>query len=100
MLFASCDKLEESACDTKRPLHDLPWLKEQQLQIHKGEIALYKYNGDDVFLVDDCHQCPDASIFVYDCTGNVICEFGGLASVNTCPDFHDQATLIEILFKK
>lgn len=56
-------------------------------------IKSYRYKGQVVFLVEDtCTQCADLMAEVYDCTGKAICQFGGIAGLNTCPDFSTTAT--------
>ncbi len=36
---------------------------------------------------------------VYNCQGQVICQFGGIAGLNTCPDFYDTATDKKVIWK-
>ncbi len=94
----------ESICFTNNPLEDLPWLKEIKTFIELnenaagGEIIAYKYNGEDVFLVDDCYNCADKMVLIYDCSGQIICKFGGIAGINTCPDFFETATDSTMLY--
>lgn len=64
------------------------------------EIYAYKYKGDTVFLVSStCEQCADMMAHVYSCKGKTICQFGGIAGLNTCPDFSDLATNRELVWK-
>lgn len=105
----SCeDQLElsnDQACNVDNPLEDLPWLKEMKLTIQLrmspagAQIIQYTYQGDYVFWVDLCYQCADGLIEVYNCTGEVICEFGGIDGRNTCPDFETEATDSTMLFQ-
>lgn len=82
-----------SSCGVSNPLYELPWLSdirtsyEQSASATKRKIFQYTYHGEVVFLIDPCTGCADGSQFVYDCSGNEICEFGGIAGLNTCPDF-------------
>jgi len=91
-------------CGTTNTLEDLAWLKEIKTTMEMnanatgGQIVAYKYNGADVFMIDDCYNCADKAILVYNCDGEVICEFGGISGQNTCPDFNDQATDSLMLF--
>ena len=98
------DKKEDWNCDTANPLEDIPWLKE--IKLHMGismraagsQIIRYKYKGGFVFWIDRCYGCVDDLITVYNCQGDVICEFGGIAGLNTCIDFHSEATDSTMLF--
>jgi hypothetical protein len=87
---------DEQSCNTDAPLEDLNWLKELKETLESNTmqslILQYKYNGEDVFFVDPCYGCPDGMSTVYNCEGEILCSFGGFAGINTCPDFHSQAT--------
>jgi len=80
------------------PLEDLQWLNniktsfEQSSSAVKKKIYQYTYNGNTVFLIDPCVSCPDGLQTVYDCSGNTVCEFGGIAGLNTCPGFSENST--------
>lgn len=65
----------------------------------KGHIAQYYYKGQTVILIDDCSNCSDAMQVVYDCNGNELCQFGGIAGLNTCPDFKSSARFVKTLFE-
>ena len=58
----------------------------------KGKVVQYQYDSETVFLVNICNGCADNMTVVYNCAGDVRCEFGGIAGFNTCPDFTDIAT--------
>lgn len=59
-------------------------------------VKQYQYNNQNVFLIDNCLGCADAMQELYDCAGNSLCLFGGIAGFNTCPDFYDKATFIKV----
>jgi hypothetical protein len=61
-------------------------------------ITQYFYQGECVFLIDGCLQCNDNLTTVYDVNQDIICEFGGIAGVDTCPDFDTEATDETILW--
>jgi hypothetical protein len=74
----------------KDPLQELELLKNltnKPGNAPKKEIYLYDYKGVKVFLIDKCVNCPDGVAEVNDCDGNIICIFGGISEMNTCPDF-------------
>lgn len=105
LLMFACNKSDVgNACDTDDPLNDTPWLKDLKEQFDKDMsptrqiIIQYSYNGETVFYVDYCNLCSDALITVYDCEKNVVCEFGGTAGKNTCPDFTEKTTDKKILY--
>lgn len=59
---------------------------------NKGEVIQYNYNDETVFSINTCVECADAMTTVYNCAGETQCQFGGIAGLNTCPDFEDKAT--------
>jgi len=65
----------------------------------KSEVIRYKYNNQTVFYIDSCKGCADSMGVVYNCAGEVICQFGGIAGFNTCPDFFEKATSKKVLWK-
>lgn len=95
----------ETTCNVDIHLENLTWLKEiknsfeQSSSITKNEIVKYEYNNETVFLIDSCKDCADNLIVVYNCEGIVICEFGGIAGLNTCPDFETNAIKIAVLWE-
>ena len=94
----SCENNTPNICDVENPLEELTFLKEAKNTIDridcagKSTIVQYTYNSQIVFLVDICNQIADGQTFVYNCSGEVVCEFGGIAGINTCPDFNKNAT--------
>lgn len=99
--LVSCETKDDDinlTCDSDNPLEDIQWLKEkkQNLEIGMGmagwQIIRYRYKGDYVFWIDPCYQCTDGLVSVYNCSGEVICEFGGIDGRNTCIDFETEAS--------
>lgn len=94
----SCNKENKQVSDSGNPLTELEWLKniKQDLEISAkatgAQIIQYTYNQNTVFWIDGCHSCDDNLIEIYNYEGEVICEIGGIAGLNTCPDFLDTAT--------
>jgi hypothetical protein len=96
----SCKEKEHGpgACGTDDPLENIQWLKELKTSLELSakmagaQIILYRYHGEDVFWINDCYNCMDGLIQVYNCSGEVICQFGGIIGMNTCPDFFEEAT--------
>ena len=108
-VLAICCKDKEvnnKACNSDNPLEEISWLKEikDSFDLDMGpqrqQIIQYRYAGKDVFWVDNCFQCPDALVIVYDCEKNIVCEFGGIDGRNTCPDFEQNAKNKKILYDK
>lgn len=65
----------------------------------KAIIVQYHYNGQIVFLVDRCVDCADAMQVVYNCSGDELCKFGGIAGFNDCPNFFEIATDKTVIFQ-
>ena len=88
------------------PLQNIDWLKalvdNEALVNRVGSIRItqYTYKGNITFLIDDCfgEGCADNLATLYDCEKNKICEFGGIAGLNTCPDFEKEAIDKKVLF--
>ena len=111
LLFVSCEitvtenTYKDLVCKVEDPINDLEWLSDMvrtvQLSMRPtgSEIIQYIYKDQYVFYVDLCYQCPDGLIQVFNCEGEVICEFGGFGGLNTCPDFFESATDSTMLFR-
>jgi hypothetical protein len=65
----------------------------------KTEVIRYQYKGETVYYIDTCLGCADSMRQVYNCPGEVICQFGGIAGFNTCPDFESTATNKKVIWK-
>lgn len=95
----------EMICEVEVPTEDLAWLKEIKTNFEKSssaskkKIIQYNYKNETVFFVDSCNDCADNLTTVYNCQGLVICEFGGIAGLNTCPSFDTEATNKIILWE-
>jgi len=106
LVLSACNNDDESniTCSTDNPLEEISWLKEirdrfdMDMGPQRQMIIKYRYNEEDVFLIDDCYQCADNIITVYDCEKNIVCEFGGIDGRNTCPDFEQNTTNKVILY--
>ena len=107
LFFLSCTSGNEdlTTCGTNNPLEDIAWLKELKEGVEmsaspaKAIFIQYTYNDKTVFSIDTCADCTDNLIKVYNCDKEVICEFGGIEGLNTCPDFEQKATNKLILWE-
>ncbi len=106
LMFFGCNKEnnnDKNICYEKNPITELAWLKkivdEQSTNdYNKMIIKSYKYNDKNGFLIDHCIGCSDGLTVFYDCSGNTMCEFGGIDGKNTCPDFTSKSIEGEIIF--
>ncbi len=107
LVLVSCEKVFEIQKCSDNPLEEISVLKQlvaneeaQDPGESNGlEIIQYTYQNQIVYLVNDCiNNCADALTVVYDCDENIICEFGGIVGLNTCPDFETEATNSKVLF--
>jgi len=76
----------EALCD------DVTWLESTRAAMSKQElkweIHTNIYKGVRVFELTDCiSDRSDAMTVVYDCSGKLVCQFGGITGMNTCPDY-------------
>ena len=105
LLLASCknknpetEVLTSEVCTIENPLETIEWLKQtkESLEIRMipsgAQIIQYEYNGECVFWIDACYHCYDGLVVVYNANQDVICEFGSIAGLDTCPDFSTEAT--------
>jgi hypothetical protein len=82
----------------KDAFNELEWLNnirhefDSNMQWAGEQIIQYEYDGGCVFLIDACHNCPDNMTHVYNAAYELICQFGGIAGLNTCPGFNEAAT--------
>lgn len=85
---------------TEDPLENIKWLKDliNNTDSNGLEIIQYDYKAQTVFSINSCIDCADNLIIVYDCERNKVCEFGGIAGLNTCTDFDTEARNRTILF--
>lgn len=110
VIFQACQNTTEEKlipanyCGTQNPLEDLPWLNEIKTNMEMtsiavgGQIIAWQYKGEAVFWVDDCYTCEDKLIIIYNCSGEKVCEFGGIGGWDTCGDFQDNASDSTMLF--
>ncbi len=99
LFFHACQDHSVSVPTCKAPI----WLESEKASIiqqgHKGQITKYRYKNQEVYLIEGCLQnCADYMDVVKDCSGNVVCEMGGIAGINTCIDF-DKAVKLEEVWK-
>lgn len=91
LALASCKETKSTSDPWVNICEDLTWLDSIQGTILQsglpGEIYLTHYKESRVFEVNVCNGCTDIPIMVYNCEGTVVCELGGLAGLNTCPDY-------------
>jgi hypothetical protein len=86
------------------PCEDKEWLQSKvdamkATRFQKGIIEQYEYEGQTVISINSCVGCADAMTVVYNCSGNELCKFGGIAGFNTCSDFDDSAVFIKVIFE-
>jgi hypothetical protein len=99
-IVPSCKEKDNdgSACGVDNPLENIQWLKDIKTTLEisakasGAQIMRYRYHNEDVFWIDACYKCPDNLITVCNCSGEVICQFGGIGDLNTCPGFREEAT--------
>ena len=101
--LAGCKEEVKNTCRANSP-QDLPWLQrmidEAGANRQNAEAVRYTYRGETVILVDLCMNCPDAGVRVYNCRGELLCTFGTIAGLNTCPDFFAEAVKEEVIWSK
>ncbi|MEM9722651.1 MAG: hypothetical protein AAGA10_25520 [Bacteroidota bacterium] len=61
-------------------------------------ITLFMYEDQEVFLVEQSPSIADKMDVVYSCNGEILCQFGGIAGLNTCPNFAETAKKVRIIW--
>ena len=88
--------------DESKYCSNVDWLRaiitSAQQNSTKAEVIRYQYKGETVY-INTCIDCADSMAQVYNCSGEVICQFGGIAGFNTCPDFEDTATQKKVIWR-
>ncbi|MEP1488287.1 MAG: hypothetical protein ABJK28_07655 [Algibacter sp.] len=102
--FLGCSETDNGNPSSKTcsddPLENIDWLKNliNNTDSNGLEIIQYDYKEQTAFSINNCLNCADNLIVIYDCERNKICEFGGIAGLNTCPDFDSEATNKTVIF--
>lgn len=65
----------------------------------KSQVKAYLYLGEKVFIYDPGSGYTDWLYTAINQECEVICEFGGFAGLNTCPDFNEQAEYLGIIWE-
>ncbi len=101
-LAFQCENGSVTIPDESEYCTNVEWLKtiieNAQQNSSKAEVIRYQYDGETVYYINTCIDCADTMGQVYTCSGEVICQFGGIAGFNTCPDFEDTATHKKVIW--
>jgi len=94
----------ESACNVKNPLTDLPWLQEivQKRAEYPGMLMnIYQcnYNGDAYgFFMEPCVNCFVSYVVLYNCEGEILCDFDRLKS-NAKYTWTEEDKIFEVVYE-
>ena len=66
---------------------------------NKATVEAYLYNSEKVYIFDPGSGYADCLSTAYNQNCEVICEFGGFAGLNTCPDFNETAESLGIIWE-
>jgi len=77
------------ACGIENPQENIEWLKDLLNRVYCVEVYTVIYNNEEYIGIHDCPRIVDGMTVIYDCSGNKVCEFGGLVLGSGCtlPDF-------------
>jgi len=64
----------------------------------KASVKAYLYNDEKVYIFDPGSGYADWLYTAYNSDCEVICQFGGLAGMNTCPDFNEKAEYLGLIW--
>jgi len=103
LLTSASIQAQNLPCGVANPITDLPWLSEQaQFTCDPcfGPLYQAQYNGEYVYYnLPESPICADAMTAVYNCSGEMICFFGGIAggTGQDCPLFFETLSDIQLL---
>ena len=103
LLTSASIQAQNLPCGVANPITDLPWLSEQaQFTCDPcfGPLYQAQYNGEYVYYnLPESPICADAMTAVYNCSGEMICFFGGIAggTGQNCPLFFETLSDIQLL---
>lgn len=104
LMGASCEEGTIDGCDVSNPAEDLDWMQslianfELSQQATGIRIESYTFNDEEVYLVNTCVGCSDNLLSVYNCQGEIICEFGGIDGRDTCGDFYENVSSKQFIY--
>ncbi|HEY9116871.1 MAG TPA: hypothetical protein VIN11_03540, partial [Roseivirga sp.] len=65
----------------------------------RAHVDAYQYEGEKIYIFDPGSGYADWLYTAYNQDCEVICEFGGFAGLNTCPDFNKKAEYLGVIWE-
>lgn len=65
----------------------------------KAKVEAYLYKGEKVYIFDPGSGYADWLYTAYNSDCEVICQFGGFAGMNTCPDFNEHSEYLGVVWE-
>lgn len=90
MMIPGCNKHKTPcACGIENPQENIDWLKYLLSRVFCVEVYTVIYDNEEYIGIHDCPRIVDGMTVIYDCSGNKVCEFGGVLLGSGCslPDF-------------
>ena len=99
-LISGCKKVDKY-CNVSDPLNNLGWLKTIMLDTTVYKVSETTYKSKEGFFITACFtpDCSSTASVYKDCSGQIICSFGGSVGTN-CPDFNSQVTFKQEIYSK
>ena len=66
---------------------------------NKAHVDAYFYNGEKVYIFDPGSGYADWLFTAYNQDCEVICEFGGISSLNTCTEFDNNSEYLGVIWE-
>lgn len=94
-----------SSCENDPSLEDVPSCIQQDIKnasrngSSEATVTQYIYNGQNVYAFDPGIVYPDIMFTVVNEACEVICQIGGIAGLNTCPDFNENAEIVGVIWR-
>lgn len=75
-------------------------LKNNEVRMpNKASVKAFIYNGEKVYIFDPGSGYADWLFTAYNEECDIVCEFGGFAGLNTCPDFDINSEYLGVIWQ-
>jgi len=94
-----------TSCENDPALDDIPSCVQEEIKEASrskdsgAKLTQYRYNAESVYAFEPGEVYPDILFSVVNEHCAVVCQFGGFAGMNTCPDFSENAELVGVLWE-
>jgi len=103
----SCKDQHPAISNCEDPASDAvpqEWLDQRIAQLRQddytAEIYQLKFKWGYGYFVNPCTQCADYYTYTYDKCGTLVCQSGGIAGTNYCPQIYQEDAEKKLIWKE